>query len=74
MSAPGRAWWLPRRQARNPGSPGRPALPPFDPASQVLATVGPPAQTCDLGRYPVLAWHQNLLRRLQLGRVGWLRS
>jgi hypothetical protein len=57
-----------------PGFSGETGRQPFDPASQVLATFGPPAQTYDLGRYTVLVWHQNLLRRLQLGRVGWLRS
>jgi hypothetical protein len=39
-------------------------LQPFDPASQVLATFGRPAQVYDLGRYTVLVWHQNLLRHL----------
>jgi len=47
-----------------PGFTGQAGLQPFDPASQVLATFGPPAQTYDLGRYTVLVWHQNLLRRL----------
>ena len=47
-----------------PGFSGQAGLQPFDPASQVLATFGPPAQTYDLGRYTVLVWHQNLLRRL----------
>jgi hypothetical protein len=46
------------------GFSGQAGLQPFDPASQVLATFGPPAQTYDLGRYTVLVWHQNLLRRL----------
>jgi hypothetical protein len=47
-----------------PGFSGEAGLQPFDPASQVLATFGPPARTYDLGRYTVLVWHQNLLRRL----------
>jgi hypothetical protein len=47
-----------------PGFSGEAGLQPFDPASQVLATFGQPAQTYDLGRYTVLVWHQNLLRRL----------
>jgi hypothetical protein len=47
-----------------PGFSGEAGLQPFDPASQVWATFGRPAQTYDLGRYTVLVWHQNLLRRL----------
>ncbi len=47
-----------------PGFAGQAGLAPFDPASQIRATFGPPAQTCHLGRYTVLVWHQNLLRRL----------
>jgi hypothetical protein len=47
-----------------PGFSGEAGLSPFDPASQLWATFGPPAQTYDLGRYTVLVWHQNLLRRL----------
>jgi hypothetical protein len=47
-----------------PGFSGQAGLQPFDPASQVWATFGPPAQTYNLGRYTVLVWHQNLLRRL----------
>jgi hypothetical protein len=47
-----------------PGFSGEAGLQPFDPASQIRATFGRPAQTYDLGRYAVLVWHQNLLRRL----------
>ena len=39
-------------------------LAPFDPARQIQATFGQPADRYDLGRYTVLVWHQNLLRRL----------
>jgi len=47
-----------------PGFTGEAGLAPFDPASQITATFGRPEQTYDLGRYTVLVWRQNLLRRL----------
>jgi hypothetical protein len=50
--------------AGKPGFAGEAGLAPFDPASQIEATFGRPEQTYDLGRYTVLVWRQNLLRRL----------
>jgi hypothetical protein len=50
--------------AGQPGFAGEAGLTPFDPASQVEASFGRPAQTYHLGRYTVLVWSQNLLRRL----------
>jgi hypothetical protein len=50
--------------AGKPGFAGEAGLSPFDPARQIEATFGRPAQTYDLGRYRVLVWRQNLLRRL----------
>jgi hypothetical protein len=47
-----------------PGFAGEAGLSPFDPASQIRATFGRPEHTYDLGRYTVLVWRQNLLRRL----------
>ncbi len=47
-----------------PGFTGEAGLTPFDPGSQIKATFGPPEHTYDLGRYTVLVWRQNLLRRL----------
>jgi hypothetical protein len=47
-----------------PGFSGEAGLTPFDPASQIQATFGRPAQTYDLGRYTVLVWRRNLLQRL----------
>jgi hypothetical protein len=47
-----------------PGFAGEAGLAPFDPASQIEASFGPPAQTYHFGRYTVLVWHQNLLQRL----------
>jgi hypothetical protein len=58
-----------------PGFSGEAGLSPFDPASQVSSTFGPPAQTYRLGRHTVLVWHRNLLDPLEgqaraPGRVG----
>src|SRR6202050_37657 len=50
--------------AGKPGFAGEAGLSPFDPVRQIEATFGRPAQTYDLGRYRVLVWRQNLLRRL----------
>jgi hypothetical protein len=47
-----------------PGFAGEAGLMPFDPASQITATFGRPEHTYDLGRYTVLVWRQDLLRRL----------
>jgi hypothetical protein len=47
-----------------PGFTGEAGLRPFDPARQIEATFGRPEHTYDLGRYTVLVWRQNLLRRL----------
>jgi hypothetical protein len=66
------AWYDPRQHdarfvvlfSGQRGFSGEAGLAPFDPASQLLATFGPPARTYDLGRYTVLVWHHNLLRRL----------
>ncbi len=46
------------------GFAGQAGLTPFDPASQIEASFGPPARTYHLGRYTVLVWRQNLLQRL----------
>jgi len=50
--------------AGQPGFAGQAGLTPFDPASQIEASFGRPAQTYRLGRYTVLVWRQNLLQRL----------
>jgi hypothetical protein len=47
-----------------PGFTGEAGLKPFDPARPIRASFGRPAQTYHLGRYTVLVWRQNLLRRL----------
>jgi hypothetical protein len=67
------SWYDPRRYDANfvvlfsgqPGFPGQAGLSPFEPLNQVRDTFGPPAATYRLGRYTVLLWHQNLLRRLR---------
>jgi hypothetical protein len=77
------SWYDPRRHdatfvllfSGQPGFSGEAGLTPFDPASQVRATFGRPAQTYRLGRYTVLVWHRNLLDPLggqdrPPGRVG----
>jgi hypothetical protein len=66
------SWYDPRLHDANfvllfagkPGFAGEAGLSPFDPVRQIEATFGRPAQTYDLGRYRVLVWRQNLLRRL----------
>jgi hypothetical protein len=66
------SWYDPRRYDANfvvlfsgqPGFSGQAGLSPFEPLDQVRDTFGPPAATYRLGRYTVLLWHQNLLRRL----------
>jgi len=76
-------WYDPRRHdasfvllfSGQPGFSGEAGLSPFDPASQVRATFGRPAQAYRLGRYTVLVWHRNLLDPLggqarAPGRVG----
>ena len=50
--------------AGQPGFAGQAGLTPFDPAAQIIATFGRPARAYRLGRYTVLVWRQNLLRRL----------
>jgi hypothetical protein len=52
------------------GFSGEAGLRPFDPASQIQATFGRPEHTYDLGRYTVLVWRQNLLRRLSAAPEG----
>jgi hypothetical protein len=76
-------WYDPRRYdasfvllfSGQPGFSGEAGLTPFDPASQIRATFGPPARAYRLGRYTVLVWHRNLLDPLRgqgraPGRVG----
>ncbi len=66
------SWYDPRQHdatfvllfAGQPGFSGQAGLTPFDPAAQVLATFGRPARAYRLGRYTVLVWPGNLLRRL----------
>jgi hypothetical protein len=66
------SWYDPRLHDANfvllfsgkPGFTGEAGLGPFDPARQIEATFGRPEHTYDLGRYTVLVWRQNLLRRL----------
>jgi hypothetical protein len=66
------SWYDPRRHdatfvllfSGQPGFAGQAGLSAFDPAAQVAATFGRPALTYHVGRYTVLVWHQNLLRRL----------
>jgi hypothetical protein len=66
------SWFSPRLHDANfvllfsgtHGFAGEAGLSPFDPASQIRATFGRPEHTYDLGRYTVLVWRQNLLRRL----------
>ena len=41
-----------------------PGLSPFDPAAQTAATFRRVSRTCRVGRYTVLVWRQNLLRRM----------
>jgi hypothetical protein len=53
----------PGRFSGQPGFSEEAGPQPFDPASPVWATVAPSVQSYDLGRYTVLGWHQNLLRR-----------
>jgi hypothetical protein len=66
------SWYSPRLHDANfvllfsgkPGFAGEAGLSPFDPAGQIQDSFGRPAQTYHLGRYTVLVWRQNLLRRL----------
>jgi hypothetical protein len=66
------SWYDPRRHdatfvllfSGQPGFAGQAGLSAFDPAAQIAATFGRPALTYHVGRYTVLVWHQNLLRRL----------
>jgi hypothetical protein len=66
------SWYDPRLHDANfvllfsgkPGFTGEAGLRPFEPTRQIEATFGRPERTYDLGRYTVLVWRQNLLRRL----------
>jgi len=66
------SWYDPRLRDANfvllfsgkPGFTGEAGLRPFEPTRQIEATFGRPERTYDLGRYTVLVWRQNLLRRL----------
>jgi hypothetical protein len=65
-------WYDPRRHdatfvllfSGQPGFTGQAGLSAFDPAAQLDATFGRPARAYEVGRYTVLVWRQNLLRRL----------
>jgi hypothetical protein len=67
------SWYDPRLHDANfvllfagrPGFLGEAGLTPFSPAAQIADSFGGPALTYHVGRYTVLVWRQNLLRRLQ---------
>ncbi|HTZ27522.1 MAG TPA: hypothetical protein VMC83_26230 [Streptosporangiaceae bacterium] len=72
------SWYNPRLHDANfvllfagkPGFSGEAGLAPFDPAGQIQATFGRPEHAYHLGRYTVLVWRQNLLRRLSAAPEG----
>jgi len=67
------SWYDPRLHDANfvllfagrPGFLGEAGLTPFSAAAQIADSFGRPAVAYRVGRYTVLVWRQNLLRRLQ---------